>query len=233
MIQFFDPNSAWVAKLLSLLILPFAHEDLAIIVGGYIVVNHLMPAGVVAASIYGGMVASDFALYGIGAAARHVPWLRRWAVNDRVQNFADALKRNLFELVAFCRVVPGVVFIAFIACGWTRVPLARFTIASLIVSALYLPLVLYLVIVFGDALDDHAGLWAWPVLLIMLLVAGFVRYRVFMLDEARPVSGEAASASRAASTGVFAWMMRQVASGVTRLPKLQLAPRAAKWLSLR
>lgn len=232
MIQFVDLNSAWLTKLLSLLVLPFAHEDLAIIVGGYIVVNHLMPAGIVAASIYGGMVASDFALYGIGAGARRLPWLRRWAVNDRVQNFADTLKRNLFELVAFCRVVPGVVFIAFIACGWTRVPLARFTIASLIVSALYLPLVLYLVIVFGDALDDHAGAWAWPFLLCVLAIAGFVRYRVFMLDEGQPAD-HAASNTLPQQQEAPAPVKRRTVLIAPRLSRLQLAPLAAKWLSLR
>ena len=147
-----------LARITSLLVLPFAHEDLAIVFGGYFIVNNLMPVGLVALSIYGGMVASDFALYGIGAAARHLPWLRRFAVDDRVRRFGETLKRNVFGLVALCRVVPGVVFVAFVACGWTRVSLARFTAASLIISALYLPLMLYLVIVFGDALDDRLGL---------------------------------------------------------------------------
>jgi membrane protein DedA with SNARE-associated domain len=140
-----------LARVTSLLVLPFAHEDLAFVFGGYIIVNKLMPAGLVALSIYGGMVASDFALYGLGAAARHLPWLQRYAVDDRVRRFGDTLKRNVSGLVALCRVVPGVVFVAFVACGWTRVSLARFTAASLIVSAFYLPLMLYLVIVFGDA----------------------------------------------------------------------------------
>lgn len=150
----------WFAKITSLMVLPFAHEDLAIILGGYIIVNKLMPASLVALSIYGGIVASDFALYGIGAAARHVPWLNRYAVDERVRRFGDKLKSNVFGLVALCRVVPGVVFVAFIACGWTRVSLTRFSAASLIISALYLPLMLYLVIVFGDALDDRLGMWA-------------------------------------------------------------------------
>ena len=184
--------------------LPFAHEDLAIILGGYIIVNKLMPVGLVALSIYGGMVASDFALYGIGAAARHLPWLRRYAVDDRVRRFGETLKRNVFGLVALCRVVPGVVFVAFVACGWTRVSLARFTVASLIVSALYLPLMLYLVIVFGDALDDHLGLWAWPMLFVAVSAASFVRKRVFAFREAaeagrrRPnrAAGRLASACR-------------------------------------
>src|SRR5262245_62095815 len=118
---------SWLAQFFSLLFLPFAHEDLAIILGAYVVVNDIMPVGLVALCIYGGMVASDIALYGIGASARRLPWLSRLAVDDRVRNFTDMLRRNLFEIVALCRVVPGVVFVAFVACGWRRVPLARFT----------------------------------------------------------------------------------------------------------
>lgn len=175
LLHFFDHDSSWLAQFFSLVFLPFAHEDIAIIFGAYIVVNDIMPVGLVALCIYGGMVASDFALYGIGAGARHVPWLTRLAVDDRVRGFADALKRNLFALVALCRVVPGVVFIAFIACGWTRVPLGRFTAASLLVSALYLPLMLCIVVFFGDALDNRAGLWTWPFLLCVLVAIGFVR----------------------------------------------------------
>ena len=168
-----------ITKITSLMVLPFAHEDLAIVLGGYIIVNHLMPATWVVLSIYGGIVASDFALYGIGAAARHVPWLSRYAVNDRVIRFSGTLQRNVFGVVALCRVVPGIVFVAFVACGWARVSLWRFTVASLIVSALYLPLMLYLVIVFGDALDNHVGLWAWPVLFIAITATSLVRKRVF------------------------------------------------------
>jgi hypothetical protein len=59
-------------------------------------------------------------LYGIGAG-RDTCRGSRLAVDDRVRGFADALKRNLFALKRR-RVVPGVVFIAFIAwmdaCHW-------------------------------------------------------------------------------------------------------------------
>ena len=190
LIRIADLDHGSLAKCISLLVLPFANEDLAIIFGGYIVVNELLPVGLVAASIYGGMVVSDFALYCIGAGARHIPWLNRFTVDDRVKSITDSLERNLFGLVAFCRVVPGV-FIALIACGWTRVPLGRYMLASLTVSALYLPLMLYLVVVFGDALDDHVGLWTWPFLVAVVALAGFVRNRVFAFDAAAPVAGAA------------------------------------------
>ncbi len=72
-------------KLASLLVLPFAHEDLAIIAGAYIIVHDATRRpGLSRFSLYGGIVASDFALYGIGAGARHVPWLNRYAIDDRV-----------------------------------------------------------------------------------------------------------------------------------------------------
>jgi membrane protein DedA with SNARE-associated domain len=181
---------SWLAQFFLLLFLPFAHEDLAIILGAYVVVNDIMPVGLVALCIYGGMVASDFALYGIGASARRLPWLSRLAVDDRVRNFTDMLKRNLFEIVALCRVVPGVVFVAFVACGWRRVPLARFTVASLVVSALYLPLMLCIVVFFGDTLDGRVGWWTWPFLFCVLLAIGFVRRQVFNFQqEPKPADG--------------------------------------------
>jgi membrane protein DedA with SNARE-associated domain len=179
---------SWLAKFVSLLVLPFADEDFAIILGGYIVVNQLMPAGLVAICIYVGMVASDFALYSIGVGARRTAWLRRLAVNDRVSLFAETLKRNVFEVVALCRVVPGLEFVAIVACGWTRVPLGRFTLASLVLSALYLPIMLYLVVMFGDAMDDHAGLWTWPFMLVAVAIIGFVRNRIFNFGNRAPAA---------------------------------------------
>src|SRR5438046_6794030 len=102
LLHFSDHDYSWLAQFFSLLVLPFAHEDLAIMLGAYVVVNEIMPVGLVVLCIYGGMVASDFVLYGIGAGARYLPWLSRLAVDDRVRGFADAFKRNLFALTALC-----------------------------------------------------------------------------------------------------------------------------------
>ncbi len=222
------------AKITSLLVLPFAHEDLAIILGGYIIVNNLMPVSLVALSIYGGMVASDFALYGIGAGARHLPWLRRFAVDDRVHRFGDTLKRNVFGLVALCRVVPGVVFVAFVACGWARVSLARFTAASLIVSALYLPLMLYLVIVFGDALDDKLGLMAWPLLFAAIAATNFARKRVFAFrDTAEPdAAGEAVLPATCFGMPPLSRADRKVAKAERIPPALFYVPLVINWIRL-
>ena len=229
LLHFFDHDFSWLAQFFSLLFLPFAHEDIAIIFGAYIVVNDIMPVGLVALCIYGGMVASDFALYGIGAGARHVPWLTRLAVDDRVRGFADALNRNLFALVALCRVVPGVVFIAFIACGWTRVPLGRFTVVSLLVSALYLPLMLCIVVFFGDALDNRVGLWTWPFLLCVLVAIGFVRRRVFAFQDA--AQSAASPPPTMAAAGVDRHQARTL-GGARKVALAERMPRALFCLPL-
>jgi membrane protein DedA with SNARE-associated domain len=175
-----------IANFTSLLVLPFADEDIAIVTGAYYAVNGVLPVGLVAGAIYGGMVASDFALYGIGAGARSLPWLSRYAVNERVRELSDAVKRNVLESVALYRVMPGAASAAVVACGWARVPLARFAAVSLGVSALYLAITLYLVMMFGAALDDRAGLWAWPLLFVALFVVRFARRRIFAYEKGEP-----------------------------------------------
>ena len=228
---------ASLLQLVSLVALPFAHEDLAIVLGAYILVNDLMPAGLVVAGLYSGIVVSDFALYGIGFGARRLPWLRRHAVDDRVRGFGDALKRNLFALVALCRFVPGLVFVACVACGWGRVSLARFTVASLLVSALYLPMMLYLVVVFGDALDDHIGLWAWPFLLAGLGLAAFARGRILAFHGAAGSSEQTAGGPRLNGDGLaslpsLAGLSRRIGPAELIPPLLFKIPLMLHWLML-
>ncbi len=234
-VHFAGLDLASLMRLVSLVALPFAHEDLAIVLGAYIVVNDMMPVGLVVASIYSGIVVSDFALYGIGAGARRLPWLQRHAVDDRVRGFGDVLKRNLFALVALCRIVPGFVFVAFVACGWARVSLARFTAASLMVSAVYLAVMLYLVATFGDALDDHLGLWTWPLLLAMLGAGAFARSRILAFGGASTVSEETAPAARTAglaALSAFAGMARAIAPA-ERLPAVVFRfPLLLHWIGL-
>jgi membrane protein DedA with SNARE-associated domain len=222
---------SWIAQFASLLVLPFAHEDLAIVAGAYIISHELMPASLVALSIYGGIVASDFALYGIGAGARRLPWLSRYA-DDRVQHFSENLRRNIFALVALCRFVPGVVFVAFIACGWSRVSLMRFTLASLIVSAIYLPLTLYLVLQFGTALSDVLGWWTWPLLLGGMAVFGLMRKKVFAFSDA--ATGEVMMPRGGGHGGMpFLAAHRSAVAAAERIPPaLFYLPMIANWVRL-
>jgi membrane protein DedA with SNARE-associated domain len=201
-----NPDVSWLAQLL-LFFLPFAHEDLAIVAGAFLVVNEIVSIAPVTLCIYAGILASDLALYAVGAGARQLPWVRRIAVDTRMRDFTGLIERNLFGLVALGRAVPGMAFIAFIACGWMRVPLARFMVASLSVSALYLPLMLCLWVFFGGALDDQAGMWTWPILLAIVGAMELVRRRVFGFQEA----ADAATAAQPATDRARSRSLRTLA----------------------
>ena len=103
------------------------------------------------------------------------------------------------DSVALCRVVPGVVFIALIACGWTRVPLARFTMATLVVSALYLP---ELASWFSSAMRSKIvpGCGHGRSCCASWSPSAFSAGRVFTFQEAR-AGGDAGGAAKVAAAG--------------------------------
>jgi membrane protein DedA with SNARE-associated domain len=176
-------------------------------------------------------VASDLALYGIGIGARYMPWLSRLAVNQRVLSFGDTLKRNLYGLAALGRVVPGAIFVIMVACGWTRVAFTRVALASVISSALYLPLMLYLVVIFGDALDDRVGLWTWPFLLGVVVAVAFMRYRVFKFGEPakqRAPSPRYRGRTGAAAGAALAARYRARSMQLPHFMRLRMPPRTAR-----
>jgi membrane protein DedA with SNARE-associated domain len=226
LLHVFSQDVSWLSQLV-LLLLPFAHEDLAIVAGAYLVVNEIVPVVPVALCIYAGMVASDIALYGIGAGARRLPWLRRIAVDTRMRDFAGLLKRDLFGLVALGRAVPGVVFVAFVACGFMRVPLARFIVASALISALYFPLMLCLMVFFGGALDNQIGAWTWPILLGIVIAMELVRRRVFGFQEVEAAE-TAAAADPAADEARSPLLAPLVPMPLTARPTV----RRARWRSM-
>lgn len=231
--HFTGVDAALYGRLLSLLILPFAHEDLAIVFGAYFIDNDLAPVGTVVMALYGGIVASDIGLYAIGVGARHVPWLNRFAIDARVPRLSEALKRNLVGIFALSRVVPGFVFVAFVACGWSRVPLRRFTLTSLGVSAIYLPPILYLAIKFGDVIDQFAGIWTWPLLLGALASLAFLRQKFFSFDI--PEAGATAANPTGAIIDGMPFLPardRTVAAAERIPPALFYAPLVLNWLRL-
>lgn len=159
-------------------VLPIAHEDLAIVLGAYLMANQLAPVGATIAAVAGAILASDLAFYGIGAGARRLPWLQRRAVDERVRAFGDVFRRDLLSLIALCRFVPGLILVAGVACGFARVSLVRFAVATICVSASYVVMMLYLVTIFGHAIEGTMGLWTWPLLLALLAATAFARQRI-------------------------------------------------------
>lgn len=69
--------SSRLGEVLLLVLLPFFREDVAILTGGLLVVERGLPPFVAFLSLYAGVIASDFALFGLGRLASRSAEIRR------------------------------------------------------------------------------------------------------------------------------------------------------------
>ena len=159
--------------------MPFLHEDMAIVAAALLVAQNELVIGVAAVSLAGGMISRDLLLYGLGAGARRSSIARRLLIRPRVELLSIWLHGNITKVIVVSRLVPGLMFPAYIACGWFGIPFLRFALTSIAMTAVYLPVILGLAILFGHAALDRVGGWAWLALAAPLAVAGLLRLRAY------------------------------------------------------
>lgn len=175
-----DLHLLWALPLAALFIATLVHEDVAILSGAYLTAHDGLPAAIVIGTLVLGVVAGDFAIYGMGALARRTAgaarwgWLRRRVDSDAFARAETWLRGNLFVAVASCRVVPFALFPTYGACGWLRIPFGRFSVPVIVSAALYVPLLFTLFRLFGESLSRTLDLWGWAfaaALVALVLIA--------------------------------------------------------------
>ncbi len=167
-----------MAQAVALYLTPFLHEDMAIVAAALLVGQHELVLSIAAVSLSAGMISRDFLLYGLGAAARRQGFARRLLIRPRVERLSSWVHGNQTKVIVVSRLVPGLLFPAYIACGWFGVSFARFAAVSIAMTAVYLPVILSLALIFGHAALDRVGGWAWLALIAPLGVAILLRVRL-------------------------------------------------------
>src|SRR5262249_39207657 len=124
-------------------------------------------------SLYSGIVASDFALYGLGALMRRSPRVRRMLLSPKIDRLGHWLGNHTPEIVVVARLLPGSMFPLYLACGLYRVSLLQFGLTTVLMAAVYLPVVFLLFSTFGTEILSDLGYWAWIVAIAVLAVAAF------------------------------------------------------------
>lgn len=191
----------WALPLLALFLGTIVHEDVAILSGAYLAAAGAVPASLALLALFAGVVAGDFAVYAIGAAARRGAMRGRWAwLRRRMESAAAAraqtwIEQNAFIVVAACRILPMALFPTYAACGWMRVPFRRFALPVIVSAAVYVPVVFALCRVFGESLAQRLDQWGWLVAAALLAVGLLFRRRIAGL----PIFAGIASVSRGAS----------------------------------
>ena len=161
--------ATWIGQCVALFAATFAHEDFAIVTAGLFVLDKGLPAPLALASLYAGVVASDFLIYSLGFAARRLPVARRMFISGRVGEVGHWLDKNLVRMIALCRFIPGLLFPTFVACGWSGISFWRFARISMVAAAIYTPLMFLLVMRFGEAAVPKMGYWAWALMFAVVL----------------------------------------------------------------
>lgn len=160
-----------LGRIATLFALPFWHEDGAIVWGGYLIIHGLASPATVVLALYGGILASDLAIFGLGAGTRRLPRLAQRFERYGLGAIEQKLRANFIGLMVLSRIVPGLLFPVFLACGWSGVGIVRFVATCMALIAVQLALILGATLLFGGATLALPGYG--PVLALMALVPAF------------------------------------------------------------
>ncbi len=158
------------AECLTLFFTSFLNENVTIVMAAVFTEQHKLSMPLAFGSLYGGVVTGDVLIYLLGRVARRVAVLRRCLANETLQQAQIRLRKNRVAAIACCRVVPGLLFSTFTACGWFGIPFLRFFVPAIITSTLYTALLLLLVVKFGHIVVTVLGHCGWCLLLFCALL---------------------------------------------------------------
>jgi membrane protein DedA with SNARE-associated domain len=219
--------SDWLTEILALFFGTFLHEDVSIVAAALFIVEHDMPWLMAFLAVLLGVVASDLFIYGLGFAARRIGRLQTRLIGPRVTALEARLKHNLVPAVAACRLMPGVLFPTFIACGWFGVSFWRFALTCILTATIYTPIVLALVVTFGHKVLQEIGYTAWIFVLVLIMV--FTLYSIF-----NPVRKSRLTMKTASHNGLPPlWDLRRIVVPAERIPAVIFyLPVVLHWLWL-
>jgi membrane protein DedA with SNARE-associated domain len=170
------PTDGALMECLSLFAATFVQEDLAIITGGMMAVDNSLPVVVVFLTLMSGIFTGDVIIYAMGWAARKIPWVKRKLINKRVEKARDKLQNNLVSTIVLVRMIPGLLFSTFIACGFIGVSFIRFIITSVIAAAVYTAAALFIIIKLGEATLPTIGVWFYVVVISIGVLIILIKY---------------------------------------------------------
>ena len=174
----------------TLFLIPFIHEDIAIIAAALLVAQHRLSVELAFASVFLGMVGRDLLLYGLGRLARHNELARRYLIRPRVQQLRSWLDGRMIWVILVGRVVPGLMFPTYIAIGWFNLPFPRYLLCTTLLSLLYLPVVFAIVYLLGSAAFSHLGNWTWLIAAVPITVLLLAQLRAYIRRSRNPAQEE-------------------------------------------
>jgi membrane protein DedA with SNARE-associated domain len=150
-------GSVWLIGL-ALALTTLLLEDLAIAAGVALATQGSISWEWALLSVGGGIAIGDLGLYWLGNGARRVQWLRQRYIGSKSLWIEQHLQRRLSSAVLVARVIPGLRFVTYTACGFFSVPLLGFTLWVLLAVTLWTVGLFGLSVAIGQALATYLGI---------------------------------------------------------------------------
>jgi membrane protein DedA with SNARE-associated domain len=232
----FLPDSV-IAHCLTLFFGSFLQEDLAVVTGGIFVINKKLPYFLAFISLYAGIIVSDFGIFGLGVAARSIPWTRKYLVNNKVHFVKAKLEKNIIPSVALCRLCPGLLFPTFVACGWLGISFFHFAMITVVAAALYALVLLFLVTTIGATIVQQIGVAGWVILITLslsIIIYKAIRASKLQIDIPDTARAEHGTDEVLTLSGMptYTWKESKVAFSEKIPPILFYLPVGIQWLVL-
>jgi membrane protein DedA with SNARE-associated domain len=186
---FSDPQHISVYWLfLSIILLSYLLEDLAIITAALFAADQTLPAPAALLAIFIGIASGDIALYGVGLLAARWRYLRyRLLTNRRMRQVRSRLRYRPVINIALIRFIPGLRTLGFTLSGLFKIHFGYFFLSVMTATALWTAFIFTCVYQLGSAAWLLDSLWRWtiaPGALLLLWLANR-----FSSHKAQPSSG--------------------------------------------
>lgn len=139
----------------------FVMEEVAIFVAAGLAAAGEMTTGLALAALIGGMIVSDWCLYGLGAMARRHDRVARWVSPRKLEQGRLLLRRSTLVAGLLARIVPWLLAPVFMASGFLRVGFRRFALVNATIAVVYIPFLFFGAFSLYGVLLERLGAWAW------------------------------------------------------------------------
>ncbi len=157
-------NPEVLGLFLSIILLSYLLEDLAIITAALLAADHTLSPFVALLAIFIGIASGDIGLYGLGMLAAKWRGLRyRLLKNRAMKTVRLRLRQKPLWNIAVIRFIPGLRTIGFTLSGLFKVPFIHYMTAVLIATALWTAIVFFCIYQIGSVSWLSDSRWKWVI----------------------------------------------------------------------
>lgn len=159
-----------------LLLISYLLEDVAIVLAALLALDGYLPMSWAFMAALFGIWSGDLGLYGLGSLARRYHWAQHHvASNATVNKFGLWLADQLLLKILICRLIPGLRFPGYVACGLYQLSLATFCLAISLATLVWTVLVFAGFYLFGELFEGWFDQAKWGLIPLALLLVWWTR----------------------------------------------------------